>query len=194
MTLTLAQQYVAAIEAGNVALRCRLEAELDRATAAENDRLDAPDALYKAARWYGRQGVPVFPCEFRGKKPLADHGFKDASTDVDAIHFWWRKWPQANIGAPTGVLFDVIDVDGCEGVGSVYFRETPLNMPPEIGHSLTSRQAGHHIFIAPTGRGNKAGFMSGVDYRGKGGYVILPPSIGANGRRYQWTKPLQVKA
>ncbi len=46
------------------------------------------------------------------------------------------------------------------------------------------------MFIAPTGRGNGANIYPHVDFRGKGGYVILPPSIGANGRRYQWTRPL----
>jgi hypothetical protein len=188
---TLGQRYVEAIERGNVALRCRLEAELDAATDAANDRLAAPDALHKAARWYAAQGIAVFPCAVRGKTPATPNGFKNASTERAQIDAWWTANPAANIGAPTGILFDVVDIDGREGVSSVYFGDDPIELD-EIGHSLTSRTAGHHVFVKPTGLGNRAGFRPGVDYRGAGGYVILPPSIGANGRRYAWTKPLRV--
>ncbi len=189
---TLAQRYVEAIEAGNVGLRVRLETELDDETNRENARLDAPGALRGAALFYASRGVAVFPCVAGGKQPATAKGFKDATTDRDQIGAWWLYQPNANIGAPTGITFDVIDIDGPEGLGSVYSPEKPLKLPAEIGHSLTTRMAGHHIFIEPTGRGNRASFLPGVDYRGAGGYVILPPSRGANGRRYAWTKPLEV--
>lgn len=186
---TLEARYVRACETGNLGLRARLERELDEATQAANDRLNSPDALLKAALWYARRGVAVFPCEPRGKRPLTAHGLKDATTDADTIRAWW-EWhcTGANVGAPTGHLFDVIDLDGREAVGATY-GNPDLTFPPapEIGHALTSRQAGHHVFIAPTGRGNGANILPHVDYRGAGGYVILPPSVGANGRRYVWT-------
>lgn len=186
---TLEARYVKACIAGNLGQRARLETELDEAGRTHNARLGAPGALKAAALWYARQGVAVFPCEPRGKRPLTAHGFKDASTEPGVIGSWWTFTPDANIGASTGRLFDVIDIDGREGVASVYGGDVTL--PPEIGHSLTSRPAGHHVFIAPTGRGNKASFMPGVDYRGAGGYVILPPSVGANGVRYCWTNVLK---
>jgi hypothetical protein len=190
-TDTLAARYVKACEAGNIGLRARLEDELEAQGRAANERLERPGALLAAALWYAKRGIAVFPCEPRGKRPLTAQGFKDASLSADVIQGWWAKWPTANIGAPTGLTFDVIDVDGGEGVGAIYGEGGPT-LPPEIGHVLTTRAGGHHIYIAPTGRGNKAGFLPNVDYRGAGGYVILPPSIGANGRRYMWTRPLQV--
>lgn len=190
---TVAQQYVEAVERGNIALRVRLEQQLDDETTEANARLTAPDALLKAALWYARRGVAVFPCEYRGKKPLTENGLHDATADEAKILAWWTRRPGANIGAPTGITFDVIDVDGPEAVGVIYGKfDNPdrPTLPAEIGHTLTSRDAGHHIFIAPTGRGNGANIYPHVDFRGVGGYVILPPSIGANGRRYQWTCPL----
>lgn len=197
---TLEARYIEAIERGNIALRCRLEAELDAQTDADDERLNAPDALIKAALWYARRGVAVFPCEPRGKAPLgrlARNGLKDASTDPAVVARWWQAEPNANIGAPTGLTFDVIDIDGREGVGAMYFDEDRPTMPPEIGHVLTARTAGHHVFVKPSGHGNKAGIYPSVDYRGAGGYVILPPSITdihGPGRRYRWTKPLQIEA
>jgi len=192
MTQTLEQQYVDACIRGDLGRRARLAAELDQQTQDHTDRLAAPDALTKAATWYARRGIAVFPCAVRGKKPITRHGLKDASTDAEQIRTWWRATPAANIGAPTGVLFDVIDIDGPEGIGSTY--AAGVKFPPEIGHSLTSRPSGHHVFIKPTGQGNRAGIYPAVDYRGAGGYVILPPSVGANGRRYVWTTPLNLEA
>ena len=84
----------------------------------------------------------------------------------------------------------MIDIDGREGIVATY--GAGVELPVELGHALTSRDGGHHLFIAPTGRGNGAGVYPSVDYRGKGGYVILPPSVGANGRRYLWTRPLNL--
>nr|QOL00349.1 hypothetical protein [uncultured organism] len=185
---TREQQYVQAILSGNLGLRARLEHELDELGRTEDERLSAPDALGKAALWYAKQGVAVFPCEPRGKQPLTAHGFKDASTDLAVVRAWWTATPAANIGAPTGITFDVIDIDGPEGVGVIYGGD--VQIPDEIGHAMTSRQAGHHVFIKPTGSGNRASMYPSVDFRGVGGYVVLPPSVGANGNRYVWTRPL----
>src|SRR5699024_12735745 len=46
--------------------------------------------------------VPVFPCVPGGKRPLTRHGFHDATNDPDQAEAWWRKYPNANIGVPTG--------------------------------------------------------------------------------------------
>lgn len=209
---TTAQHYVDAIMRGDLGAELRLQAELMAEQDADNERLTAPDALHKAARWYAGQGIAVFPCvppnrtgappyacscadadcRSIGKHPYPKtNGFKAATTDRAQIDAWWTARPASNIGAPTGILFDVVDIDGREGVLSIYTGPDPTPLD-EIGHSLTSREAGHHAFIAPTGLGNRASFKPGVDYRGVGGYVILPPSIGANGKRYQWSRPLQV--
>lgn len=205
---TTAQKYVEAIERGNVAQRIRYERELEAEQAAEEARMNAPDYFLKTALWYARRGVAVFPCEYRGKKPFvetlpngekfgAPNGFHDATTDEAQIIKWWTVRPGANIGAPTGHLFDVIDIDGGEAVAAVYFGDAPfidsIDKLGVIGKALTSREAGHHIYVRPTGRGNGTNIVPGVsiDYRGKGGYVIVPPSIGAE-KRYIWTQPLQI--
>src|SRR5260370_35369360 len=56
--------------------------------------------LREAALAYARVGLPVFP--LRGKLPLVPHGLDDASVDAAVIKRWWRRWPDANIGIPTG--------------------------------------------------------------------------------------------
>jgi hypothetical protein len=45
---------------------------------------------------------------------------------------------------------------------------------------------GLHIWVLPTGLRNRARFLAGLDWRGPGGYVIAPPSIGVNGVAYRF--------
>ena len=47
-------------------------------------------------------GMPVFPIEVGGKKPLTEHGFKDATTDQEQILKWSQKWPNCNWAVATG--------------------------------------------------------------------------------------------
>lgn len=188
-------------EAMSVALRAenydefeRLAVESDRRTAERETRLSAPDALARAAEWYTSRGVAVFPILPRDKRPFpGSRGFKDATADIGQVRAWWRRYPDANIGAPTGITFDVIDVDGPPGYQSLADLKETGSVPPLIGRAITPR-GGRHLFITPTGDGNAAGFRRGLDYRGAGGYVVLAPSVGPNGNRYDWIEPLHLGA
>lgn len=69
-------------------------------------------SLRDAALACGEAGVRVFPCAPGAKHPLTTHGFTDATTDQRRIARWWDRWPEANIGVPTGNGgADVVDVD-----------------------------------------------------------------------------------
>jgi hypothetical protein len=161
-------------------------------------------ALYYAARI----GWPIFPLKPRGKTPLTRHGFKDATRDLDQIRAWWHTNPDANIGTPTGPEgcgYDVIDVDGIEGHRSIAdlkhhlcppdcsaetFCNATGELPPISLRCFTPGGPGRHYYTPATGDGNASRYLPGLDYRGHGGYVVLPPSIGLNGRRYTWiTRP-----
>lgn len=129
--------------------------------------------LPASALWYATQGVPVFPCWPAGKTPMTKTGVKAATLDPAQIRSWWSREPRANIGLATGVRMDVIDIDGPEGWES---WQGLAAQPSVLGRVKTPRPGGWHLWIAPTGRGNRAGMLPGVDYRAQGGYVIGPPS------------------
>jgi len=132
---------------------------------------------------------------------LVPHGVKDATCNRARILAWWTRHPQANIGLATGHLFDILDVDGPQG------EQTIRTLAAE--HGLTSSGplvhtggGGWHFYLAPTGLGNvcPAG-LAHVDWRGRGGYVVAPPSRHPSGHPYQWapgrdldTPPGQVPA
>lgn len=170
-----------------------------------------------SALWYATKlGWPVFPLKPRGKKPVTAHGFKDASTDPDKVRAWWKQTPEANVGIPTGPAedggcgFDVVDIDGAEGIqawAQIKHAQCPPDCCAEVfcpapgpfdvrALAFTPgdggpRGPGRHLYIPATGKGNTTR-ISGVaiDYRGAGGYVVAPPSVGLSGARYSWlTRP-----
>lgn len=146
-------------------------------------RLDAQlhvpkTTLLAAALWYVSQNLPVFPVQRHGKQPMTAHGVNDATTDVEQITAWWTRNPDANIGAAMGVTVDLIDVDGLEGHRSLQAHPEILAGFDILARVWTPRPAGQHIYIPATGAGNSSagGMLPGVDYKGRGGYALLPPS------------------
>jgi hypothetical protein len=142
--------------------------------------------LGDAALAFARAGRRVFPCKERGKQPLTEHGFKDATTDEGTIRDWWSRWPDANIGYPTGERI-VLDVDGAEGEAALAALEKEHGPLPETLRARTGE--GRHLYFDPNGAviRNSAGKLGPhLDVRGVGGYVILPPSVHASGTLYEW--------
>jgi len=163
----------------------RITAQLDAIEYAHRARLTSPTALCDAALWYAHQGQPVFPCHVLGKAPLTRHGLNDATTDPQQIRAWWRAAPQANVGLPTGHLFDVVDIDNPLGLIRFYERHMdPGDSPPVRAIALTPR--GRHLYFdADPDARNRAGLLPGVDVRALGGYVVAPPSRTQDGA-YRW--------
>ena len=127
-------------------------------------------------------------CGAVGKHPLTAHGLYDATSDPAKLARWWRRWPQANIGLVTGEVADVLDIDGPGGRAALRRFVAAANLVLE--GPLVRSGGGWHIYMAPTGTGNRAGLLAHVDWRGRGGYVVAPPSRHANGRYYRWLRPL----
>lgn len=170
-------------------------AEVDAHDATREARLTRPGALKSAAEWYAANGIAVFRLQPRDKKPFpGSRGFKDATTNLAQVRAWWTATPNANIGIPTGQHgFDVIDIDPPAGPLSLLDLRDADVVPEVIGKVITPR-CGDHLYVRASGDGNTSGLLPGIDYRGRGGYVVAPPSIGPNGVRYTWTRPIDLAA
>jgi len=158
---------------------------------------------------YVAQGWLVFPCysivrgrcncakgtdcESPGKHPRTHNGVKDASNSPDVVSAWVARWPESNwavgTGAASGII--VIDIDPRkDGFTSIEQLE---NDRPDGPLPLTLRSttggAGRHLFYTyPVGEQlpNRNNWMSGVDVKSNGGYVILPESNHISGGTYHW--------
>jgi hypothetical protein len=147
--------------------------------------------LRAAALGYLERGWAVLPVAPRGKVPLTRHGLLDASHDRAQVEAWWRRRPDANIGVatgpPSGLL--VVDLDGREGLGS-WARLEARHGPVLTLEAMTGGGGVHLVYGYPAGvnLGNSAGRLGpGIDSRGRGGYVLVAPSVHPSGRRYAWT-------
>jgi hypothetical protein len=58
--------------------------------------------------------------------------------------------------------------------------------------AVRTGSGGWHLYVAPTGHGNRVAVLPGVDWRGARGYVVAPPSWHASGQRYRWVRPLRL--
>lgn len=144
-----------------------------------------------AALAFARAGTPVFPCAAGGKRPLTSAGFHDASCDIEQVRAWWARSPGANIGMPTGSLsgIDVVDIDVTdEDSGFAAFgraRAAGL-VEGELARVRTPSRGMHVYFPAVAARSQRCwqAAAAHIDFRGNGGYVIVPPSTLAtnNGR------------
>ena len=152
------------------------------------------DCLNAAIKYATEYGWAVFPVSPETKKPLTPHGCLDAKKSPGAIRAWWKRHPEASVGVATGSMsgFIVIDEDldeikGKNGAQSVRIWERDHGKLPETVSVVTGR-GGSHLYYryAGTDIGNRAGVLEGVDVRGEGGYVVVPPSTHPNGTEYMW--------
>ncbi len=135
--------------------------------------------VVRAALTYAGEGIPVFPCKPGGKEPLTQHGFKDASTDASKITAWFNRWPNANIGIPTGERSGILALD-VDNPASLETLEAEHGELPATTTIRTGSGGLHYYFRYPAGEkiSISAGKLGpGLDTRGEGGYVIAPPSV-----------------
>jgi putative DNA primase/helicase len=156
--------------------------------------------LLEAALNYARRGWAVFPCHSTdaggncscgkpgcasaGKHPRTAHGLKDATTDEATIREWWAASPDANVAINMGASGLVgIDIDTKHGQPG---DETWHAVKAELGVIedtviVETPNKGLHLWYRTTS--NRIGcdtngelIGSGVDVKGEGGYLLVPPS------------------
>lgn len=124
--------------------------------------------------------VPVFPCG-ADKAPMVGSGFKAATRDAAKIREWFSGYAEM-IGVPTGAASGIVVVDvDCHGEanGMAWWESNQTRIPPTRRHRTKSGGL-HLVFLAPSTpiKNSASRIAKGVDVRGEGGYVIVPPSPG----------------
>jgi hypothetical protein len=133
---------------------------------------------------YVARGWRVLPC--KGKSPvsaLTPHGVHDARIDVDVIRAWFEPHPNLNIGIACGAPGPIVlDIDDRDAARAVLDRLAVLNLDPP---TVATTRGAHYYFDGDDRPGRR---FPGGELRGRGSYVIAPPSIHpTSGREYVWT-------
>lgn len=214
---------------GSPTLKIKMNSQANKNTEiTENIFLNAKDKLIfddnrllNSALNYAKSGFRVFPlhnlksengtircscrgweeCNHIGKHPRTRNGLNDATTSESRIREWWRLYPDANIGLPTGYASGifVLDIDvkhnGEESLEDLqyYYRSRFKNKFEPLPGTLIAHtgSGGRHLYFKnpPKLRSlkNSASKIEyGLDIRANGGYVVAPPSSHYSGKNYQW--------
>lgn len=136
----------------------------------------------KTALRLAREGNVIFPCHPVTKCPLVK--WRTAATaDMDQVRSWWRKWPDAMIGLPTGEAngVSVVDLDVRDGKDGIAAARALGIDPDAAGLIVRTAGGGLHLYYDHASGVANSTSESGLDVRGEGGYVIAPGSIGKAG-------------
>jgi hypothetical protein len=138
------------------------------------------------AEEYARHAA-VIPCGGAdGKHPMVAWRGLSRATAACRLSEWRRKFSDANVGILTGPSgITVVDIDtpdealhrDMEG----RFGATPLQARTPRG--------GWHLFYRSTGEATKAKLDKlPIDVRGRGGFIVVPPSARQDGARYEFVR------
>jgi RecA-family ATPase len=154
-----------------------------------------PHALNYADKW----GWSVFPAPVGEKKSHKAEKYSGtkwgATRDPDEIQRNFTKWPNANIGIPTGAEngFFVLDVDTIDGHGRDGFASLE-KLKAEHGEwpdtlIAESPSGSKHYYFKHPGfevKNSESEIADGIDIRGDGGMVLVHPSRKPDGGAYEW--------
>ena len=156
---------------------------------------DEKPGLKEALR-YASLGWRVIPTNGRLKHPTIDEWQRLATNVPSEVEALFAAADTDDVAIVTGVdsgIF-VLDVDPRHGgVETLEDLQDIYGRLPDTPMSITGSQGFHFVFRYPSlpegvlirnDAGKRLG--PGLDIRGEGGQISAPPTVHANGRRYEW--------
>src|SRR4051812_41897030 len=141
-------------------------------------------------------------CEKQGKHPSTDHGFHDATTDLQQIDEWWTAAPNSNLGLPAGERSGILVVDLDPRNRAPSDRDvfqSKYGLIPNGTPEILSGGGGLHLWFAydPVALARALRLPPGAKPSGKlelgpgievlyNSYAIVPPSLHRCGNRYRF--------
>lgn len=151
------------------------------------------EGVLAAALRHMESGWSVLPMRPGGKAPLVPWlERQEAPANEAEIRRWFDRWPRANLGLVTGAVSGVVvlDVDPAHGgdASLAALMEEHGTLPRTV--EARTGGGGRHVYFAHPGSTvpNRVALRDGLDIRGDGGCVVLPPSVHPSGRRYRWRR------
>jgi len=155
------------------------------------DKSKSNSAHLEAATEYLNRGWSVVPAGERAKRPIIRwQPFQHQLPTAAQLDGWYERWPKANLAVVTGEISGIVVVDvdpkhgGTESLAALEAHHGAL---PRTIECITGG-GGRHIYFSHPGREvrNRAGLAPGIDLRGDGGCIIVPPSVHPSGKLYAW--------
>ena len=159
-----------------------------------------------AALEYAARGWSIFPVPVGTKKShksaarTASGERWGATRDPDEIRADFRQWPGANIGLPCGPDNGIFCLEcdtvagghAADGIASLRDLESKLGILPTTLMAHSPSGSLHYYFLYPPGieiKNSASQVGPGIDIRGIGGMMIVPPSRKPGVGVYEWLNP-----
>ena len=139
---------------------------------------------HEMALAYARLGIPIFPCVVNGKPPATKNGFKDATIDEDIINRWWAAADYNLALEPEKAGWCVVDIDPRHRGDESWERVTTELHDMVTTRTVITPSGGRHLYFHGSLPSTVGKLGPGLDTRGRGGYVLVPPSV-IDGREYR---------
>jgi putative DNA primase/helicase len=136
-------------------------------------------------------GMRIIPLHPRNKRPIPSEWQLKATTNERTIRTWAVTNKECNWGLATGEgsgVF-VVDIDPKAGGDKSWEQLLKKHKIPETVQCRTGSGGIHYYFKLPKTkdiRNSASSVGKGIDIRGSGGQVVIPPSIHPNGTAYEW--------
>jgi len=136
--------------------------------------------IIEAALKWAKLGVPVFPCG-HNKAPLTSNGHLDASTDPEKVKAMFEfagdgVFIGARMGAESGMF--ACDFDLYKPGAEQYMQYLSDKGLLNTTQTHTTLNGGIHLLYRGDGQYPNCKPSIGVEIKGEGGYIIVPPSDG----------------
>ena len=163
---------------------------------------DYSSPLADAAHDYVERGLAIIPLGVGKKEPVTKSGLNDWTDNPGQIDVWWgqgehagkRGNPRYNIGMACGqvsggIIAIDLDCHSDDANGLHFLRdwEVEHGKLPETWTQITGSGGKQLFYRVGQDVRNSANGEIGVDVRGNGGYVVLPPSLHPCGECYEWS-------
>ena len=148
-------------------------------------------SMLDVALAYRERGWSVVPQNPGDKHPSVRwKPFQERVPTEEELAGWFAQWPQAGLAVVLGPVSNllVIDVDGTEAHEQLVERLGSMPVAPEA-ISGSHKPNRYHLFFRCPNMPTKAKatpWNPKLEFRGKGGIVIIPPSLHPSGNRYAW--------
>jgi hypothetical protein len=148
-------------------------------------------SVLDSARWYHGLGWSIIPIRNGTKKPAVPwKKYQSERADLDQLKCWFEQDGHTSLAVVLGAVSGNLvcrDFD-CLSAFDAWYAEHA-----EVAKSLpmvNTPRPGRHVYVRcmsqlPT---EHQGVGLG-EFRAEGAYCLLPPSLNANGKSYEWLKP-----
>jgi hypothetical protein len=149
---------------------------------------------WEDAQEYTRLGLAVVPLPPGEKRPAIKwKAYQTVAPTQDEINRWWRERPDDGMAVVLGTVSNVlaIDVDGPDAHAELVRRLGAEPVAPKVltgsGKPFRYQLLFRHPVGLPT-RAKITPWHPELEFRGRGGLSVLPPSVHPSGRRYRWAE------